>query len=104
MKQPKTASEHKVFWSLYVADEEEVVLCETQEDAIRLKKAWSRSTHVSGPFEHPRHELPLVRAAYDASTRIEEMLSKSNIEGGLREELVVLPGFPWVLIESKTGT
>lgn len=87
MKQPETASECGVFWSLYVANEEDVVLCETQEDAIHLKTAWSRSVHVSGPFEHPRHELPLIQTAFEASVRIDNMLSKANIEDRTREEL-----------------
>ena len=63
-------------WSLFVSEEPQVVLCETEHEALTLKAKWEASVHVLGPFEHPRHELPLVQAAADASLQLEQLATE----------------------------
>jgi len=62
-------------WSLFLTGEPQVVLCETEHEALNLKTRWEASVDVYGPFEHPRHELPLIEAAAEAALRLGQLAS-----------------------------
>jgi len=92
MDQPLAIGEYSQFWSLYVRDEEEVVLFETRASAEAAKKRWETSTYVSGPFEHMRKEMPLIHSALSAARQLDAIRSTATLPSRVREELSGVSG------------
>ncbi|MFH1108661.1 MAG: hypothetical protein V1790_05625 [Planctomycetota bacterium] len=96
-------------FTLYDSDNQ-VTICETRREAEATKRRFSRLVTVEGPFEHPRHELPLVVAAAHALKVLREMQLHSDVDraSDLREarnelELAIRKVFPFRSVHLKDG-